>query len=127
MDIEGGRMKNWSVTHHAIQRYIERVDRSASRAEAFQAIQQIAQTARARANPRHWTRVATDQPGSRYLYSANRSDVCLVAVGSTIVTVFSRSVCAAWRPARTEGARPGRRLDPRRPSMRRRASRREVA
>jgi hypothetical protein len=83
------------VTAHAITRYQERVEPGASRQEALRAIREILQHACSRSRPRLWTKVKT-RPGYRYLYSADHPGVCLVVRGRAVVTVFSRSSCAAW-------------------------------
>ena len=85
------------VSSHAIERYQQRVDASSDRRAALAAILQILRTAHARSGPRHWMRVAATAPGTRYLYSAQRPNVCLVLVNGVIVTVHSRRVCAQWR------------------------------
>ena len=87
------------VTYHAIDRFRDRVDPSATPAEAFNAIHQISSSARTCSRPRRWCRlvgVGTRQ-GSRYLYSAAYPGVCLVVRGNAVVTVFSKMVCAEWR------------------------------
>lgn len=83
------------VTAHAIARYQERVEPAASRQVALRAIREILDHARSRPRPRLWTKVSA-RPGCRYLYSAYHPDICLVVRGRAVVTVFSRSNCAAW-------------------------------
>jgi hypothetical protein len=90
------------ITRHAIERYQQRVDRSASKREAAIAISQILDKATARARPRRWGRVIGQAPGSRYLYSADHPGICLVVAGGAVVTVHSRRVCAGWRHLRAE-------------------------
>lgn len=85
------------VTAHAITRYQERVAPAASRKDALRAIREILGHARSRSRPRLWTKVNV-RPGCRYLYSADHPDVCLVLRGGAVVTVFSRTSCAAWDP-----------------------------
>jgi hypothetical protein len=86
------------ITAHAITRYQQRVDPTASRREALRAIREMLGHARRRSRPRHWTKVTT-RPGCRYLYSADHPDVCLVLRGGAVITVFSRAGCAAWNPS----------------------------
>ena len=84
------------ITRHAIERYQQRVDRSASPRAAAVAISRILDTATSRATPRRWSRAISTAPGTRYLYSAELPGVCLVVAGGAVVTVHSRPVCAAW-------------------------------
>lgn len=93
------------ITSHAITRYQQRVRPDASRLEATAELRQIATHAKSRSRLRWWTQVAGERPGCRYLYWAMRPEVCLVVQGDAVVTVFSRSVCAAWR-ARSWGDMP---------------------
>jgi hypothetical protein len=90
------------ITRHAIERYQQRVDRSASKREAGIAISQILDKATARARPRRWSRTIAHATGSRYLYSADHPGICLVVAGGAVITVHSRPVCAAWQHLRLE-------------------------
>lgn len=87
------------VTHHAIDRFRDRVDRSATRTEAVNAVRRIAGSARTCSRPRKWCRLAGIETlrGSRYLYSAVYPGICLVVRGNAVVTVYSKGVCAEWR------------------------------
>ena len=97
-----------AITRHAIDRYRERVDPSSVSPEAILAIGRILSSARTRSCPRRWCRMVGTRPGSRYLFSAEFPGICLVVRGGTVVTVFSRRVCAEWR---THDTRIGRLLD----------------
>jgi hypothetical protein len=90
------------IARHAIKRYQDRVDRSASKREAALAISHILDKATARPRPRHWSAMISQAPGSRYLYSADYPGICLVVSGGAVVTVHSRPVCAAWRHLRAQ-------------------------
>ena len=87
------------VTCHAINRFRGRVKRTATRAEAINAIRRIGGSARTCSRPRKWCRLAgiRTQPGSRYLYSAFYPGICLVVRGNVVVTIFSKGECASWR------------------------------
>ena len=85
------------ITRHAIERYQQRVDRTANVRDAAIAISQILDHATARPRPRRWSRVVAQVAGTRYLYSARRPGVCLVVADGAVVTVHSRAVCASWR------------------------------
>jgi len=99
-----------SISNHAVHRFQERVAPSISNREAVSQMRSILTTANSRSRPRWWTRVAGERPGCRYLYSASRADVCLVVREGVVVTVFSRSVCAAWRASQPTVDRPARHL-----------------
>ena len=87
------------VTRHAVDRFRDRVEPSATPARAFAAIRQISSSARACSRPRKWCRLrgVNARPGSRYMYSAAHPGICLVVRGGAIVTVFSKEACADWR------------------------------
>jgi hypothetical protein len=84
------------VSTHAIDRFIQRVDPTASRPEAALNIRQMLDDAKARATPRKWTGI-TARPGSRYLYSPTHPGICLVERGGRIRTVFARETSRQWR------------------------------
>jgi hypothetical protein len=81
------------ISQHAIQRYQERVDASASVASAVGAMRQILTTGAARPRPRNWT-TSRAEPGMRWIYGADRQDICLVVRNNTIVTVLTVELCA---------------------------------
>ena len=87
------------VTCHAIDRFLDRVDRTATRADAANAIRHIGSSARICSRPRKWCRLAgvRPQPSSQYLYSAIYPGICLVVRGNAVVTVFSKDACASWQ------------------------------
>ena len=87
------------VTCHAIDRFRDRVDRSATRADAVNAVRRICRSGRICSRPRKWCRLAGVRtvPGTRYLYSADHPGICLVVRGNAVVTVISREACAEWR------------------------------
>lgn len=87
------------ITRHAIERYQQRVDAGVTAREAAISISRILDSAAVCSRPRRWSRVIGQAPGTRYLYSASRPGVCLVVAGGAVVTVHSRSTCAAWRSA----------------------------
>ena len=96
-NMKGSDMQPLSfISNHAIERYQQRVNPTASRQDALDAIRSILSNATSRSRPRHWMRVAATAPGTRYLYSAAAPHVCLVKANGVIVTVHSRRVCAAW-------------------------------
>ena len=81
------------VTRHAVERYCERVEPSYTMNEAFQAIRESVSRGRAKANPRHWMRSARRRdPGTRYVYDANRSDICLLVRNDFVLTIYTRDM-----------------------------------
>jgi len=98
------------ITQHAIQRFIERVDRSATTADASRRIAQMAANRRVRPTPRSWTNCRPG-PGTVFICSAVTPDACLVATRDAILTVVSRDLCAVTRSHTvgwTESHRSGR-------------------
>jgi len=85
------------VTVHAIERYLERVDRSAGPRLAAEALIAIAACGHRRGYPRHWMQGTAAQPGTSFVYAASAPGVCLVMRRNVVVTVFSRASCRAWR------------------------------
>lgn len=84
------------VSTHAAQRYQERVDRSASLTEARSAVTQIASLGKARPVPRHWMRGDVEpSPGLLFLIWSRRPDLCLLVRDGVVVTLITRSMCAA--------------------------------
>lgn len=88
------------ISQHAITRYIERVDRSASRGEARLVMMRLFSEGRARANPRHWMRRdgIRPQPGLLFVYCARQPQLCLLLREGVVLTVITRSMCATPRP-----------------------------
>jgi hypothetical protein len=98
------------ITQHAIQRFIERIDRSATPARAWQRIAEMAAAGTVRPKPRWWTDCRS-APGTVFIYWADQPSACLVATHEAIVTVVSRDLCAVTRRGRdlSAGRRRGRR------------------
>jgi hypothetical protein len=84
------------ITKHAIERYRERVEPGLAQRDVVERLVEVIETATVRSTPRRWMRVASTAPGTRYLYSAQRPDVCLVVAGGAVVTVHSRLACRVW-------------------------------
>ncbi len=108
------------ISRHAIDRYRERVDGTATVYTAADVISSILATATSRSRPRHWMRVAATVPGTAYLYSAMYPHIGLVVADGVVVTLHSRRVCRSWGDLEVVGGgRAGRRPQPyRRPSGR---------
>lgn len=103
------------ISQHAVDRYRQRVA-NVTPGEAARRLADLAADATRRPTPRRWTGAAPG-PGVLFLYPHADSDICLVLKRSTVVTVFSRVACIAWRTQRDSGSRrPARRQPYRRPS-----------
>lgn len=100
------------ISRHAIDRYRQRVEPTTSVRAAAISISEILHSATACSRPRHWMRVAATAPGTRYLYSADQPNVCLVVADGVVVTVHSRKICAGWRRQRQSDDRPRVRATP---------------
>jgi hypothetical protein len=70
------------ISRHAIDRYRERVDRTAERRVAFQALAAMLASGSVRTTPRWWTTCGLE-PGTRLVYSAVNADVCLIVKDGT--------------------------------------------
>ncbi len=103
-------MADRRITQHAIRRFIERVDRSASPAAAAHRIASMVASGRTRPNPRAWTNCKSGD-GTVFIYSADEPEACLVATSYAVVTVVSRDLCATnrRRPERHGRCRSGHR------------------
>jgi hypothetical protein len=90
------------VTHHAVDRYLERVDPAATRRQAAEAIRRIVGLGNARSTPRHWMRdLVRHTPGLRFVYLAEQPGVCALVVDGAVVTILTRQLCRrrSWYPA----------------------------
>lgn len=87
------------ISGHAVRRWIERVDSTASPLEARLALAQHISMGRIRATPRHWTN-ARPAPGLTFVYWSQRPSVCALAIDGVVVTVLTRALCAATAPRR---------------------------
>lgn len=81
-----------TLSAHAIDRWIERVDPGASRLEARFALDQMVQRGHVRPTPRHWTDV-DPAPGLTLIYWFQRPSVCALVVNDVVVTVLTRELC----------------------------------
>lgn len=81
------------VALHAAERWMQRVDRGASIREANFAVQRFVALGRVRPTCRHWMRGRVRQePGTVFVYNAERPDVCAVVVQGVVVTVLTRAL-----------------------------------
>ena len=78
------------VTRHAIDRWRERVDPSATRREARRALTDLARVGRVTDRPPRWMPHARARPGSLYVRHPRFPDLYAVIRRKTIVTVISR-------------------------------------
>lgn len=87
------------VTHHAVVRYIERVEPSATGYQAEVEIDLIVHRGHVRSTPRHWMRRVRQTPGLRYIYWAELPDVCALVRDDAVVTIITRRLCRqTWYP-----------------------------
>src|SRR4051812_48130948 len=93
-------MQPTPITHHALDRYQDRVDGSATRQEARMAIRQILSLGRRRARPRHWMTEDKPGPGKHFFYWSERPGVCVVVVDGVAVTVVTRALARSSRDTR---------------------------
>jgi hypothetical protein len=85
------RARKLGVSAHAIDRWMERVDRHCSRRDAKAAIDQILATGRIRSTPRRWLRRSAT-PGTTYAFSAASPHVCVIVANGRAVTVITRDL-----------------------------------
>jgi hypothetical protein len=105
-----------AISAHAISRYQERVDPSASRYEAYRALKRFLTRGRARATARHWMRETPapkqarllrndDAPNQSYVYCSCLPGVCLIVRDCTVVTVLTRELCRSRRQRQRQAHR----------------------
>jgi hypothetical protein len=93
------------ISRHAIERYQQRVS-FVPHVEAAQRLAELAANSARRPTPRRWTNVP-ECPAMLFLYPRANSAVCLLMKCDTVITVFSRDACRAWRSSEEMiGARP---------------------
>lgn len=85
------------ISAHAITRWTQRVQPTASPLEARLALAQLVSMGRIRSTPRHWTD-ARPARGLTFIYWSQRPSVCALAVDGVVVTVLTRQLCAATAP-----------------------------
>jgi len=93
-------MSGVEISSHAVERYVERVDRGASRREAALALRQILSLSRSRPVPRHWLRsYVPASVGLTFVTWSHRPQICLLVRDGVVVTLITRAMCPA-RPDR---------------------------
>jgi hypothetical protein len=109
-----------AITHHAINRFQERVNPSATPQECRAEIAKIVTLGRSRAKPRHWCSSSKPGPGRRFCFWSKRPGVCVITVDGVAVTVLTRELTQATKQAhlrlvkdtREDHRPPARRLEP---------------
>lgn len=103
------------LSAHAVTRYRDRVDPTASSSEARLGLNRFVMLGRARETPRHWMRNDVEAgPGVRFVYWSGRPDVCAIVRGDVVVTVVTRALCrGATSRAHLRLVVPNRTADPR--------------
>lgn len=88
-------VSNILVTQHAIDRYIQRVEPSASRDDAHDRVARIVTLGQARPTPRHWMRERVRlTPGIRFVYWWQQPQVCALVLNGAVITILTRALCA---------------------------------
>ena len=88
-------MTRFWVSSHAVRRYIERVEPTASPADAREALRQIGSFGKVRSRPRHWMRADIEPaPGLSFVISSSRPHVCLLVRDRVVLTVITRAMCS---------------------------------
>jgi hypothetical protein len=87
----------FNISRHAVDRWRERVDTSCRPDEARQALARFVGGGRSRPTPRAWMSGVRPAPGLRFIYSADRPGVCVLARDGTALTVLTKSLCRARR------------------------------
>ncbi len=81
------------ITQHAIERYISRVEPSASPNRARACVERIVIRGQVRSTPRHWMRHRVRiTPGLRFVYWAEHPYVCALVLEGAVVTIVHRSL-----------------------------------
>lgn len=82
------------ISHHAVARYVERVDSTASENVAHLAISQIVTFGRTRPLPRHWMRNDVEpSPGLSFVIWSRHPHVCLLVRDHVVVSTLTRAMC----------------------------------
>ena len=94
--------KRVRISSHAVDRYLQRVDRRVSRRQAASVIDEIIRSGRCRPVPRRWMKTVKPGPGLLFVLSADHPGVALAVRDRTVVTVYSKSTCRSWNQAAPE-------------------------
>src|SRR4051794_33451574 len=79
------------ISRHAIERYQQRVEPGSSLLAARLRLGQMVALGRTRATPRHWMRGQVSlTPGLRFLYWAQRPNLCALVMNDVVITVLTR-------------------------------------
>lgn len=110
------------ISRHAVDRWRERVDTDCRAEQAREAVTRFVRGGRSRPTPRGWMKGVRPAPGLRFIYSANRPGVCVLAWGGTALTVLTRSLCGPGRRPCSVAGRGGKPRGLAQPSRRRDAA-----
>jgi len=105
---------NVRASHHAIVRVGQRPGRRGPAGNPQQTLAETLATGKARSRPRRWMRAVPAQPGTRFVYSANHPDVCVVVRDGVAVTAFNRQM---FEHSTAEAHKSGRKPKPKPPSI----------
>lgn len=80
------------LTRHAVERWFQRVDLGTNDRPSIAALDDLLRRGKRRPRPRHWTRTHVE-PGTTFVYAADRPGVCAVVRGNVVVTILTRELC----------------------------------
>jgi hypothetical protein len=95
------------LTQHAIDRYRQRVDPTATPAQARLVLGRLVCLGRVRSTPRHWMRHVHKTPGLLYVYWAELPGVCALVLDGSLITLITRELCRSQRHLHVVPALPG--------------------
>ena len=101
-------MKTLRLTHHAIERYQERVAPAISSAEARMALQRFVSMGRMRPTPRRWMSSERAEPGTRFVYWSRQPGVCAILLDGAVVTVITAELVRTSPRRHLHAVRPAR-------------------
>ena len=85
---------NVRASKHAIVRVGQRPGRNGPSCDPEATLLETLASGKARSRPRRWMRNVTTPPGTRFVYSAEHPDVCLVVRDGVAVTALNRDMFA---------------------------------
>jgi hypothetical protein len=83
------------LTQHAIDRYLQRIDTTATTTEARFVLGRLVCLGCVRSTPRHWMRHIQKTPGLLFIYWAELPGVCGLVLDGALITLITRELCRA--------------------------------
>jgi hypothetical protein len=78
-----------TLTLHSVERFQQRVLCGGTRTAARCALEEFMAKGRSRPRPRHWMSAQRAQPGTVFVYCADRPRVCAIVRDNAVVTVLT--------------------------------------